>query len=155
MVGDSSPVADVIREVGGEFGTVTGRPRRIGWLDLPMLRHAARTSSFTGIAINHLDVLAELESVKIATGYRLDGTEIETVPPTTEQWARCEPIYREFEPWPAVDWDAVARQGYGALPSAATAYVDYVCDALSVPVYAVGVGPKRSQTIMVEHPFHL
>ena len=155
MLGDAADVADEIREVGGEFGTVTGRPRRIGWLDLPMLRHAARASSFTGIAINHLDVLAELETVKIATSYHLDGAEIDTVPPTTEQWARCDPVYREFDPWPSADWDAVSRRGYGALPSAAAGYIDFICDALSVPVYAVGVGPKRSQTIMVEHPFHL
>ena len=155
MDGEDTDLADEIREVGGEFGTVTGRPRRIGWLDLPMLRHAARTSSFTGVAINHLDVLAELETVRVATGYLLDGEELATVPPTTERWARCEPIYREFEPWPGTDWDAVARRGYASLPSAAATYVEYICDALSVLVYAVGVGPKRSQTIMVEHPFHL
>ncbi|MEF8856231.1 MAG: adenylosuccinate synthase [Haloplanus sp.] len=151
--GEDEELADYIREKGGEFGTVTGRPRRIGWLDVPMLRHAARASGFTGIAVNHLDVLAGLDEVKVGDAYELDGERLETMPATTERWADCEPILKEFEPWPEVDWAAVADDGYDALPDAARAYLDYLSDEVGAPVYAVGVGPDRAETIELVDPF--
>jgi adenylosuccinate synthase len=151
--GDDEDLADYIREKGGEFGTVTGRPRRIGWLDVPMLRHAARTSGFTGIAVNHLDVLAGLEEVKVGDAYELDGERLETMPATTERWADCDPILTEFEPWPDVDWTAVADDGYDALPASARTYLDYLSDEVGAPVYAVGVGPDRAETIELVDPF--
>jgi adenylosuccinate synthase len=151
--GADEELADYIREKGGEFGTVTGRPRRIGWLDVPMLRHAARTSGFTGIAVNHLDVLAGLDEVKVGDAYELDGERLETMPATTERWADCEPILKEFEPWPEVDWAAVADDGYDALPDAARAYLDYLSDEVGAPIYAVGVGPDRAETIELVDPF--
>ncbi|AUV81471.1 adenylosuccinate synthase [Salinigranum rubrum] len=146
-------LADHIREKGGEFGTVTGRPRRIGWLDIPMLRHASRVNGFTGIAVNHVDVLAGLDEVRVGHAYELDGEERETVPTTTEQWARCEPVLKEFEPWPEVDWTAVAEEGYEALPDGAREYLDYVSREVGAPVYAVGVGPDRAETIERADPF--
>jgi adenylosuccinate synthase len=144
---EEEALASDIRERGGEFGTVTGRPRRIGWLDIPMLRHAARANGFTGISLNHLDVLAGLEELAVGHAYELDGERIETVPATTEEWDRCEPILKEFEPWPDVDWDAVAEDGYEALPENAKTYLEYLEEELDTPVYAVGVGPDRAQTI--------
>ncbi|MEF8781108.1 MAG: adenylosuccinate synthase [Haloferacaceae archaeon] len=146
-------LADEIRERGGEFGTVTGRPRRIGWLDLPMLRHASRTNGLTGIGVNHVDVLAGLDELKVGHAYELDGETVETMPTTTEEWARCEPVYREFEPWPDVDWDAVAEDGYEALPEPAREYLEYVSEEMGVPVYAVGIGPNREQTVVRTNPF--
>ena len=146
-------LADHIREKGGEFGTVTGRPRRIGWLDIPMLRHASRVSGFTGIAVNHVDVLAGLDEVQVGHAYELDGEEVETIPSTTERWARCEPVLKEFEPWPEVDWTAVAGDGYDALPSGARDYLNYVSDEVGAPVYAVGIGPDRAETIELHDPF--
>jgi adenylosuccinate synthase len=146
-------LADTIRERGGEFGTVTGRPRRIGWLDVPMLRHAARASGFTGIAVNHLDVLAGLDELKVGHAYELDGERLETMPATTERWAECEPVYREFEPWSEADWDAVAAEGYDALPESARQYLEYLGDELDAPVYAIGVGPDRAQRIDRVNPF--
>jgi adenylosuccinate synthase len=151
--GDDAALADTIREKGGEFGTVTGRPRRIGWLDVPMLRHAARASGFTGIAVNHLDVLAGLDEVKVGDAYDLDGERLETMPATTERWADCEPILETFEPWPEVDWSAVAADGYDALPAAARSYLDYLSAAVDAPIYAVGVGPDRADTIELVDPF--
>jgi adenylosuccinate synthase len=146
-------LADDIREKGGEFGTVTGRPRRIGWLDLPMLRHASRVSGFTGVAINHVDVLADLEELQVCVGYDLDGERLDTVPTTTRQWERCEPVYREFDTWSEVDWTAVAAEGYEALPEATRAYVEFVADETDAAVYAVGVGPDREETIELANPF--
>lgn len=146
-------LADFIREKGGEFGTVTGRPRRIGWVDMPMLRHASRVSGFTGIAVNHLDVLAGLEEVKVGHAYELDGEEIETMPATTERWAACDPVLKEFETWPEVDWAEVAEEGYDAIPDAAQDYLDYLSEEVGAPVYAIGVGPDRAETVELTNPF--
>jgi adenylosuccinate synthase len=146
-------LATTIRERGGEFGTVTGRPRRIGWLDVPMLRHAARVSGFTGLAVNHVDVLAGLETVEVAHAYDLDGERVETLPTTTERWAACEPVYREFDGWPEFDADAVVEEGYDALPANAREYLSYLEDELDAPVYAVGIGPDRDQRVVRETPW--
>ncbi|MFD1642094.1 adenylosuccinate synthase [Halohasta litorea] len=146
-------LADFIREKGGEFGTVTGRPRRIGWLDIPMLRHAARANGFTGIAVNHIDVLAGLDEVKVGHAYELDGEEIETMPATTERWGDCEPVLKSFEPWPEVDWAAVAEEGYEAIPANAREYLEYVSREVGAPIYAIGVGPGREETVVRANPF--
>jgi adenylosuccinate synthase len=152
---DERDLAEYIREEGGEYGTVTGRPRRVGWLDLPMLRHAARASGFTGLAINHVDVLAGLDAVQVAHEYECepDGTTRRTMPTTTEQWGECKPVYRRFEGWPEVDWDEVARTGYDAVPANARAFLEYVATELDAPIYAVGVGPGREETVVVEDPW--
>ena len=146
-------LADEIRERGGEFGTVTGRPRRIGWLDLPMLRHAARANGLTAIAVNHVDVLAGLDTVRACHAYELDGEELLSVPPTTERWGDCEPVYREFDGWADPDWTAAAEAGYDALPAAARDYLEYIESELGAPLAAVGVGPDRSETIVRRRPF--
>ena len=153
MEAEEEALADEIREKGGEFGTVTGRPRRIGWLDVPMLRHAARRSSFTGLAVNHVDVLAGLEELQVCHSYELDGETRTTMPATTEEWARCEPNFREFETWSEQDWSAVAAEGYDALPAACRDYLEYLEDELDAPIYAVGVGPDRDQTVERQTPW--
>jgi adenylosuccinate synthase len=150
---ESDQLAEYIREEGGEYGTVTGRPRRVGWLDMPMLRHAARVSGFTGLAVNHVDVLAGLDEVRVGHAYTLDGETIETMPPTTEAWGECVPTFRTFDGWPEVDWSAAAQEGIEALPDAARRYVQYVSDELDTPLYAVGVGPGRDESIVLDHPF--
>ena len=150
---DAADLATYIRDEGGEYGTVTGRPRRVGWLDMPMLRHAAVTNGFTGLAINHLDVLAGLETVKVGHAYRLDGEELLTMPPTTEKWGDCEAEFRTFEGWPEVEWAAVAAAGYEAIPENGRTYLEYVADQLDTPIYAVGVGPGREETVVLESPF--
>ncbi|MFW5918670.1 MAG: adenylosuccinate synthase [Halanaeroarchaeum sp.] len=146
-------LAEYIREEGGEYGTVTGRPRRVGWLDMPMLRHATRASGFTGIALNHLDVIAGLDEVKVGHAYELDGETVETMPATTERWGECEPVYETFDGWPEADWEHVAAEGYEALPDAAQEYVEYVESELDTPAYALSVGPGREQSIVREDVF--
>ncbi|QSW98355.1 adenylosuccinate synthase [Haloterrigena alkaliphila] len=150
--GRNEELATYIREEGGEYGTVTGRPRRVGWLDVPMLRHAARANGFTGLAVNHIDVLAGLDEVKVGHAYELDGEEIRTIPSTTEEWGRCEATFRSFEGWPEVDWSEVAEAGYDAIPENARTYLEYISDELDAPIYAVGVGPGREETVVVENP---
>ncbi|KPN30559.1 adenylosuccinate synthetase [Halolamina pelagica] len=144
--------ATTLREAAGEFGTVTGRPRRVGWLDLPMLRHATRVNGYTGITLGHLDALAALDDLQVCTAYELDGERIETPPPSAEAWARCVPQYERFDSWADQDWQAVADRGYEALPETAKAYTEFVSDDLGVPVYAIGVGPDREATIVCENP---
>jgi adenylosuccinate synthase len=150
--GEAEALATEIREAGGEYGTVTGRPRRVGWLDLPMVRHAARTSGFTGLAVNHIDTLADLDELRVAEAYRLDGERVETLPATVGEWAACEPVYRTFEGWPDADWTSVAAEGYDALPANARTYLEYVSNETGVDLYAIGIGPDREDTIVLEHP---
>lgn len=145
-------LAEHIRDRGGEFGTVTGRPRRVGWLDLPMLRTATRASGFTGLTINHVDVLSGLDEVQLAVGYEDDTGERTSIPPTTDTWSECDPVYRSFDGWPDVDWNAVASGGIEALPDAALAYCTFIASELDVPLTAIGVGPDRDQTLVLEHP---
>ncbi|GGM73565.1 adenylosuccinate synthase [Halarchaeum rubridurum] len=151
--GREEELATYIRDEGGEYGTVTGRPRRVGWLDLPMLRHATRTNGFSGIVINHLDVLAGLDEVKVGRAYELDGEEVTTIPATTERWAACDPVFETFDGWDAFDSEVVAEEGYDALPAEARDYVEYVEDELGVPAYALGVGPGREETVVRTNPF--
>ncbi len=146
-------LADFIREKGGEFGTVTGRPRRIGWLDMPMLRHAARANGFTGIAVNHIDVLAGLDEINVGHAYELEGEEIKTMPATTERWGECEPVLKSFEPWDELEWAAVAAEGYEAIPDNAQAYLEYISEEVGAPIYAIGVGPGREETVVRANPF--
>jgi adenylosuccinate synthase len=150
---EAKGLATYIRDAGGEYGTVTGRPRRVGWLDLPMLRHSARVNGFTGLAVNHIDTLAGLDEVKVGHSYTFDGEETETMPPTTEQWARCGANYRTFDGWEDADWGTVAEEGYDALPENARAYLEYLEDELDAPVYCVGVGPGRGETVVRRSPW--
>ncbi|SFB74720.1 Adenylosuccinate synthetase [Halobiforma haloterrestris] len=151
--GENEELATYIREEGGEYGTVTGRPRRVGWLDMPMLRHSARVNGFTGLAVNHVDVLAGLDEVKVGHSYDLEGEEILTMPSTTEKWGECEANFRSFDGWPEVDWADVAENGYDAIPENARTYLEYLADELDTPIYAVGVGPGREETVVVEDPY--
>ncbi|WP_255196632.1 adenylosuccinate synthase [Halorarius litoreus] len=148
--GENEELATHIREEGGEYGTVTGRPRRVGWLDLPMLRHSARVNGFTGLAVNHIDTLAGLDEVKVGYSYTLDGEELMTMPATTEKWARCEANLRTFDGWPAFDAATVAEEGYEALPENAREYLEFLSDELDAPIFCVGVGPGRGETVVVE-----
>ncbi|MFC4246589.1 adenylosuccinate synthase [Natribaculum luteum] len=150
---EEEELATYIRDEGGEYGTVTGRPRRVGWLDMPMLRHAARASGFTGLAVNHIDVLAGLDEVNVGHAYELDGEEVLTMPPTTEKWGECEAVLRTFDGWSEVDWAEVADEGYEAIPENARTYLEYLEDELETPIYAVGVGPGREETVVVEDPY--
>jgi len=144
-------VGDHLVEVGEEYGTTTGRRRRVGWFDLPMVRHAARVNDFTGAVLTSIDVLEGLDPVRVCEAYELDGERLETMPADMDEWARCEPVYAEFEGWEDVDWDAIDT--YDEVPPNAREYVEYLEDEVGAPFYAVSVGPAREQTIIREGPF--
>ncbi len=144
-------VGDHLVEVGEEYGTTTGRRRRVGWFDLPMVRHAARVNDFTGAVLTSIDVLEGLDPVRVCEAYELDGERLESMPADMDEWARCEPVYRDFDGWDDVDWDAVGT--YDDIPPNARDYVEYLEEQVGAPFYAISVGPAREQTIIREDPF--
>ncbi|MFB6077330.1 MAG: adenylosuccinate synthase [Candidatus Nanohaloarchaea archaeon] len=138
---------DRLREQGDEFGTNTGRPRRCGWLDLPLARKAIRLNGYSALALTKLDILSGFDTVKVCTGYRADGTETAYPPETTRDLEQVEPVYEELPGWSA---DITAASSIDDLPDAALQYVEHVESELGVPVTAVSVGPDRDQTLFRE-----
>jgi len=143
---------DFLVERGNEYGTTTGRRRRVGWLDMPMLRYAAKVNGLTSLVLTSLDVLDGLDEVKVCDVYDADGEEFEYVP-TTRRWGECEPVYESFDGWSGVDWDAAVEEGYDELPGAVREYVSFVTDEMEVELLGVSVGPERRQTIIERNPF--
>jgi adenylosuccinate synthase len=136
---------DKIRELGHEYGTTTGRPRRCGWLDAVMLKYAARINGLTGLCMNHLDTIGKMDSIKLCVGYKLDDQVIDYYPSNLKELARCEPIYEEFQGWKDTDISKLRR--FESLPAAAKRYVKRIEEVTKVPIKYIGVGPDREQTI--------
>ncbi len=135
-----------IRDAGHEYGTVTGRPRRCGWLDLVALKHSARLNSLSGIAVTRLDVLSGLATVKLATGYTLDGQSISYPPGDVETLGRVETTLEELPGWSG---DLRGCRSLEELPEAARGYLRFVEEKVGVPVALVSIGPDREETIVV------
>lgn len=139
-------VGDRIRERGNEFGTVTGRARRCGWLDLVALRYAARINTMSGLVLTRLDVLSGLESLQFCTEYLIGGESLEQMPFSASQWHSIEPRYEEIEGWSEEICDC---KSIGELPQAARAYVEFVEEFVGVPVAVLSIGPERDQTLVL------
>ncbi|MGL6249099.1 MAG: adenylosuccinate synthase, partial [Culicoidibacterales bacterium] len=133
-------VAHGIRERGREYGTVTKRPRRIGWFDATIIQHTRRVSGLTGLSIMLLDVLTGVEELKICTGYRLNGEEIEYVPSLINEFASCEPIYETMPGW---NEDITTVTSFAQLPLNAQNYLKRIETLANVPVVMFSVGPDR------------
>jgi adenylosuccinate synthase len=138
-----------LSERGQEFGTTTGRPRRCGWLDLVALRYAARLNGLTGLCITKLDVLNDLETIKVCTAYSYRGERLEELPPAQAIFAEVEPIYEELPGWRADISGATSIQD---LPDAAIDYLNFVIQNVRVPISLISVGPRREQHIKVPYP---
>ena len=138
-------MAHEIRERGHEYGTVTGRPRRIGWFDAVVARYTSRLAGIDNWALMLFDVLSGLDKVKICTHYELDGKTIDTPPSTISRLARCKPVYIELDGWKE---DISGVRNYDELPAAAKAYVKKIEEVTEVPVGVISVGPDRTQTII-------
>ncbi len=138
-------IGDTIRELGHEYGTTTGRPRRCGWLDAAMLRYAARINGLTGLCMNHLDTIGKLPEIRLCTGYELDGKAISHFPASLNVLARVRPVFETFASWAGTDISACRR--FEDLPEAARRYVERIEQVVGVPVRFLGVGPDREQTI--------
>jgi adenylosuccinate synthase len=136
--------------VGHEFGTVTGRARRCGWFDAALLKRSVQINVVSGMCLTKLDVLDGLDSLKLCTGYKLHGKQVDIFPVGAEDAAACEPIYEEMPGWKDA---TVGAKSLDALPAAARAYVKRIEELVGVPVDMVSTGPDREETIVLRHPF--
>ncbi|MBC3102749.1 MULTISPECIES: adenylosuccinate synthase [Staphylococcus] len=136
-----------IREVGREYGTTTGRPRRVGWFDSVVLRHSRRVSGITDLSINSIDVLTGLDTVKICTAYELDGEEITEYPANLDQLRRCKPIFEELPGW---EEDITGCRTLEELPDNARKYLERISELCNVRISIFSVGPDRDQTNLLE-----
>lgn len=143
-------LGEEIRRNGNEFGTTTGRPRRCGWFDAVILRYAARISGLDSLAITKLDVLSGLPVIKLCSGYRYKGEIIKEFPASLRELAKCEPVYEEFPGW-TEDISNVTK--YEDLPANAKRYLERIEELTEVKIAIIGVGVKRTQTIILEDLF--
>ncbi len=143
-------VGDFIREKGGEYGTVTGRPRRIGWLDLVVVKHSALISGMEQIALTRMDTLAGVKKLKVCVAYELDGKTIDHYPADLTVLEKCKPIYKEFDGW---DDDISKVRNYKDLPDAAKKYIETIEEITGAKVSMIGVGPNRDEAILVRNPY--
>ena len=142
----NNEIGDAIREAGHEYGTVTGRPRRVGWFDSVVVRHARRVSGITGLSLNSLDVLTGLETVKICTGYKFRGEIITHYPASLNMLAECEAVYEEMPGWSE---DITTAKTLADLPETTRNYVNRVSELTGIPIAIFSVGRNREQTNQV------
>ena len=139
--------ANSLREKGGEYGTTTGRPRRVGWLDLVQVRQAVRVNGLTEIALTKLDVLNGFNKLPVCVAYDVDGDQIKEMPASLTHYRKAQPIYEILPGWGDLSeniWD----KGYDALPQTLKDYIDFIEREVDCPVKIVSVGPQRHETII-------
>ncbi len=161
----NNSIGDKIREVGTEYGTTTGRPRRIGWLDLVQLRLAVRINGLDSLAITKIDVLNNLKKIKVCTGYRVGQKTLKEMPADLSVYERCRPVYKTFRGWdvrisrskiPAFAKASAGKKDqrskiikkYGRLPINMRRYLEFIEKELGVPIEIVSVGAEREATII-------
>ena len=137
-------VADAIRDRGDEYGATTGRPRRVGWLDLPLLRYAVETAGITSIALTKLDILAGMDGLFVCDSYELAGETVETFGQPFGRIRDARPVWKEMEPFDD-GWGGI--NAYDELPAAARSYIEYIEDAVGAPVRYVSTGPGRGEIV--------
>ena len=143
---------DRIRETAHEYGTVTGRPRRVGWFDSVALRHAKRVSGINGLSLNLLDIFSGFDTIKIATAYELDGQKIDYYPASLKELDRCQPVYEELPAWKE---DIPGAKTWSDLPENAQKFLNRVSELVGIPLVTVSVGPDREQTIVLQNPWEM
>ncbi len=137
-------------ERGHEFGTVTARKRRCGWFDAVLVRQTCAISGVTGIALTKIDVLDGFDTIRICTGYRLDGQVLDYLPAHAAEQARVEPIYEEMDGWSGT---TVGARSWADLPAQAIKYIRRIEELIECPVASVSTSPERDDTILVRDPF--
>ena len=143
-------LADFIREAGHEYGTVTKRPRRVGWFDAVVVNQSRRMSSLTGISLMLLDVLSGIETLKLCTAYMLDDQKIYALPSTVEELERCKPVYEEMPGWKE---DISNVSSFEELPINCQNYIRRIEELVHCPITIFSVGPDRKQTIILKEVF--
>jgi adenylosuccinate synthase len=142
-------LGDRLVDIGREFGTVTGRRRRAGWLDCVMLRHAVRLNSLTELAVTKLDVLDTFETIRVCTGYRIDGHEVANYPDLPEVLERAEPVYAELDGWQS---NSTSARTPDDLPPQAQALIRLIEEQVGIPVRIIGVGAERDDYVLWGSP---
>ena len=143
--------AKTLRDKGGEYGTTTGRPRRVGWLDLVQLRQAVRVHGLSEIALTKLDVLSGVKELPVCTAYDIDGQRLSEVPASLSLYRKARPVYKTLPGWEVIDQEKVAdfiSRGYNSLPVSMRDYVKFIEDDLHCPIKIISLGPERHQTIV-------
>lgn len=146
MLGDEEEIANIIRERGNEYGSVTRRPRRCGWFDAVATRYAAELNGFNSIALTKLDVLDELDEIKICTGYEINGETIDHFPAVSRELESIVPVYETLEGWKA---STVGITRIEDLPPKARTYVSFLAEAVGTEIGLISTGPERDQTIIL------
>jgi len=144
-------VGAALAKRGNEFGSVTGRPRRCGWLDIPALRRSFQLNGVNGQCITKLDVLDGLPEIRVCTRYTIGDESAELMPTGADDVERCKPIYETLPGW---NESTVGAKSFAALPDAARAYLERIEVLTGVPIAMVSTGADRDETILVQHPFH-
>ena len=138
-------VGEMMRDKGQEFGTTTGRPRRCGWLDLVMLELSNRICGFSSLAIMKLDILSDMDEVKVCVAYKDDtGSEVNHFPSSLSYLAKCKPVYKTFPGWPSSAIDIPK----GIIPDEMKNFLDFISGSLKIPISIVSLGPGRDETII-------
>ncbi|QKS73093.1 adenylosuccinate synthase [Paenalkalicoccus suaedae] len=143
-------IGDQIREIGKEYGTTTGRPRRVGWFDSVVVRHARRVSGITDLSLNSIDVLTGIETLKICVAYKYRGEIMEEFPASLKVLAECEPVYEEMPGWTE---DITGVKSLHELPKNALFYIERISQLTGIPLSIFSVGPDRKQTNLVRGVF--
>lgn len=146
----TNEIGNQIREVGREYGTTTGRPRRVGWFDSVVVRHARRVSGLTDLSLNSIDVLSGIDKLKICIAYRYEGEVMEEFPASLRVLAECEPVYEELPGWKE---DITGCRSLDELPDNARHYVERVSQLTGIPLSTFSVGPDRTQTNVIRSPW--
>ncbi|WP_199246686.1 adenylosuccinate synthase [[Phormidium] sp. ETS-05] len=144
-------VGELLSSRGAEFGTTTGRKRRCGWFDAVIGRYAVRINGLDCLAITKLDVLDEVEEIKVCVAYEMDGKEVKEFPSSSQEFARCRPIYETKPGWKT---STSHCRNLEDLPQAALDYLKFLAELMEVPIAIVSLGADRDQTIIVEDPIH-
>jgi adenylosuccinate synthase len=145
-------VGQHLQKVGAEFGSTTGRPRRCGWLDMVVLRNAARLNGLTSLTITKLDVLTGLEEIRVATSYVHEASAMEIFPNECFTLENCDPSYETFPGW---SQDISSARAFSELPTETQRYLRAIEELAEIPLSIVSVGPGREQTIMMQNPFEV
>ena len=143
----SSADAESLRTKGGEYGTTTGRPRRIGWLDLVQVRQAVRVNGLTEIALTKLDILNNYKNLNVCVSYDIEGKTVTEMPAGLTEYRKAKPVYKTLPGWSSLP-ERVWEKGYESLPQELKDYISFIEDEVDCPVKIVSVGPQRHETII-------
>jgi len=145
-------IADKIREQGHEYGTVTNRPRRIGWLDLVNIKYGTIINGVDEIVITLLDALEGINALYICTEYELNGNKIDYWPIQSELVEKCKPLYKKFDGWDPCsreEWTSIAKSGYNSIPKTMKIYLDFIKEFTKTKIAMISIGPDRNDTIVL------